>query len=298
MMMQEAPMRLMDDNHQHHGHAGRTDGAPAGSNEGEPLPSPVDYDTELRLHNGVFSRALPIGPDDRVLDIGCGTGQTTRAAARRAPRGSSLGVDISAPMIERARELSQAQGLSNVTFERADAQVHPFPSEQFDIAISRFGTMFFHDLVAAFANIGRALRPCGRLVMMVWQNHDDNEWSTSIQRALGSDEGGPLPVPPTLDPFSLSDPATVEAILDAARFADVTFTDVHQPVYYGRDIAAALDWIRGFSCTNDALKRLDSASAERAIQRLRESLAAHASRDGVWFDSRSWIVKAVRRQST
>jgi hypothetical protein len=87
----------------------------------------------------------------------------------------------------------------------------------------------------------------------------------------------------------------VEGILDAAGFAGVTFTDVHEPVYYGPDVAAALDWVRGFTSTNDLLKRLEPAAAERALERLRETLAAHASRDGIWFDSRAWIVTARRR---
>jgi hypothetical protein len=87
----------------------------------------------------------------------------------------------------------------------------------------------------------------------------------------------------------------VEGILDAAGFADATFTDVHEPVYYGPDVAAALDWVRGFTCTNDVLKRLDPVAAERALKRLRETLAAHASGDGIWFDSRAWIVTASRR---
>jgi hypothetical protein len=96
-------------------------------------------------------------------------------------------------------------------------------------------------------------------------------------------------------PFSLANPTTVEGILDAAGFAGVTFTDVHEPVYYGPDVAAALDWVRGFTCTNDVLKRLDPVAAERALKRLRETLAAHASGDGIWFDSRAWIVTARRR---
>src|ERR1700683_564465 len=93
----------------------------------------------------------------------------TREAARMARAGSALGVDISVSAIERARELAQAQGVRNITFECADAQVHPFPEKHFDLAISRFGTMFFADPVAAFGNAGRALRSAGRLVMMVWQ---------------------------------------------------------------------------------------------------------------------------------
>ena len=84
-------------------------------------------------------------------------------------------------------------------------------------------------------------------------------------------------------------------ILEAAGFADVAFTDVREPVYYGPDVAAALDWVRGFACTREALERLDPAAMERALGRLREMLTGHLSGDGVWFDSRAWIVSARRR---
>jgi SAM-dependent methyltransferase len=177
----------------------------------------------------------------------------------------------------------------NVTFERADAQVHRFPSERFDLAMSRFGTMFFDDPVAAFANVGRALRPAGRLVMMVWQAGERNEWEVAIRQSLQAvaSEG--------LGAFSLADPPTVAEILEAAGFAGVTFTDVREPVYYGPDVAAALDWVRGFRCTSDVLDQLDPADAAGAFGRLGEMLAAHLSDDGVWFDSRAWIVSGRRR---
>jgi ubiquinone/menaquinone biosynthesis C-methylase UbiE len=101
------------------------------------------------------ARGVRIRPGDHVLDIGCGAGQTTRDAARLAVAGSVLGVDVSAPMIECARRLTDAAGLQNVDFERADAETHHFPAEHFDVVISRFGTMFFRDSVAAFTNIAR-----------------------------------------------------------------------------------------------------------------------------------------------
>jgi hypothetical protein len=87
----------------------------------------------------------------------------------------------------------------------------------------------------------------------------------------------------------------VQQILEAAGFADLAFTDVHEPVYYGPDVAAALNWVRSFACTSEVLKRLDPAAAARAAGRLRQALAAHMSDDGVWFDSRAWIVTARRR---
>jgi SAM-dependent methyltransferase len=255
-------------------------------------PPLMDYDAELRLLNEVLRRAYGVERHDHVLDIGCGAGQTTREAARLAAEGGALGVDVSEDAITRARDLARAEGIRNVTFEHADAQVHPFPSSRFDLAISRFGTMFFLDSVAAFANIGRALQPAGRLVMMVWQGHELNEWSLAIEESLGGSSHAPASEAP--DPFSLADPARVEGVLDTAGFTDVTFADVDQPIYFGRDVAAGLEWIRGFTCTKEVLARLGSASAERALGRLQETLAAHASTDGVWFDSRAWIVKARR----
>ena len=97
------------------------------------------------------------------------------------------------------------------------------------------------------------------------------------------------------DPFSLADPPAVTEILEAAGFADVTFTDVHEPVYYGPNVSSALDWVRGFTSTGNALQRLDPAAADRALGRLRETLAAHTSDDGVWLNSRAWIVTAHRQ---
>ena len=257
--------------------------------------SRVDYDAELQRHHQVLRRAWGIRPDDHVLDIGCGAGQTTRDAARLARDGSALGVDVSAAMIERARQLTETAGLPNVSFERADAAVHPFPARSFDVAISRFGTMFFADPGAAFANIERALRPGGRLVMMVWREHEANEWSVLIERALAAGPGPPASAPTQPGPFSLADPTLTERMLEAAGFVEASFTDVHVPVYYGPDVPAALEWIRGFSSVAEALQPLDPASAERALERLRQALAANVSAEGVWLDSRAWLVAARRR---
>jgi SAM-dependent methyltransferase len=259
----------------------------------QPRVGRVDYDAELRLHDEVLCRTYGIRADDRVLDIGCGTGRTTRDAARSAADGSALGVDLSASMIERARELARAESVHNVAFAQGDAQVHRFPEGGFDLAISRFGTMFFDDPVAAFANIAVALRPGGRLVMMVWQKHEHNEWNVAIERALAP-VGSPVPVPEGREPFSLADQGTVEAILGAAGFGEAAFTDVRRPVYYGPDVAAALEWVGGFTSTRESLTRLGAAAAEQALERLREALAAHAGEGGVWFDSRAWIIEARR----
>ena len=249
-----------------------------------------DYDAELRLHNEFFRAAARVGSRDRVLDIGCGTGQSTREAARAAVAGSAVGVDLSARMLERARQLSDDQGLPNITYQQADAQVHRFPPTHFDLCISRFGAMFFADPVAAFTNIGRALRPAARLVLLLWQERDRNEWATAIRQTLtaaSATHRGP-------DPFSLADPTVTEGILADAGFAEVSFTDVHEPVYYGPDSATAFDAVLRLWEFKDLLANLDAVTAEQARTRLRATLAAHNTDGGVYFDSRAWIITARR----
>ena len=130
--------------------------------------------------------------------------------------------------------------------------------------------------------------------MMVWQAYERNEWAVAIHQALHvADE--PMASPSRgPDPFSLADPPAVTALLEAAGFAHVAFADVREPVYYGPGVAAALDRVRGFTCTSHVLKRLEPAAAVRAIGRLREALATHMSDDGVSFNSRAWIVTTRR----
>lgn len=254
----------------------------------------IDYDAELQLHNAQFRAALGIRAADRVLDIGCGTGQTTREAALAASDGDVLGVDIDGGMIVRARALADRDGVPNVRFEVGDAQVYPFRSGAFDVAISRFGTMFFSDPDMAFRNIGRAVRAGGRLVMMVWRAQDLNEWAVAIDQALGVGERGVAAVP-GLDPFSLAEPPTLRRILAAGGFADSEFRDVDVPVYYGPDVDAALAFIGRFANVCEALSRSGPRAAGAILARLRATLESRASERGVWLGSRAWIVTARRR---
>jgi SAM-dependent methyltransferase len=254
--------------------------------------SRMDYDAELQSHNAVLLPACAIRSHEHVLDIGCGAGQTTREAARLAATGSALGLDITEPMIVQARAAAAAEGLHNVRFEHGDAQVHSFVPRHCDVAISRYGTMFFADPIAAFRNIGGALRPGARLVMMVWQAHEANEWSIAVHRALAPYYS---PSPGAHDHFSLADPGTVERILRAAGLAGVNFSDTREPVYYGANVDAAIEWVRGFRFVVDILQRLDAAAAARVLDGLRATLAKNASEKGVWLDAREWIVTAERR---
>jgi SAM-dependent methyltransferase len=195
-------------------------------------------------------------------------------------------------MLQQARQLSDDEGLANITYQQADAQVHRFPRPRFDLCISRFGTMFFADPVAAYTNIGRALRPAARLMQLVWQERDRNEWATAIRQTLpvaSATPGGP-------DPFSLADPTVMEGILTAAGFTEVSFTDVHEPVYYGPDSATAFEAVLHLWEVKDLLANRDAAAAEQALTRLRTTLDAHTTGGGVYFDSRAWIVTAAHRR--
>ena len=240
------------------------------------------YDIELAAHHEHLRAAYGISPGDDVLDIGCGTGLTTRDAARAAAPGRVVGIDASERMLERARERTAGEGLDNIRYELGDAQVHRFEPASFDLAISRFGTMFFSDPAAAFANIAAALRPDARLVLLVWQRREHNEWMGAINAALGGATNTP---PSDTGPFSLGDAEATEGILERAGFHDVRFEDVREPVLYGHDLDAAIAFLGGLQSPPPA-----------TTDGLRELLMAHYTDErGVVLDSRSWLITARRR---
>jgi SAM-dependent methyltransferase len=251
-----------------------------------------DYDAELSRYNIRLRAAAGVRTADRVLDIGCGTGQTTREAARSATSGNAFGVDLSRPMVDRARQLSEGEGIRNIDFELADAQVHPFTPGDFTLGLSRFGTMFFTDPVAAFTNIGRALRPGARLVQLVWQAYDRQEWSNAIRQALAG--GRVAAAGPGHGAFSLADPTVAAGVLTAAGFTAVEITDVREPIYYGPDAAGARDALFDLRMVQDLVADLDAAATARALDRLLAMLDAHDTGEGVWFDSGAWLITARR----
>ncbi|HVV09792.1 class I SAM-dependent methyltransferase [Amycolatopsis sp.] len=242
------------------------------------------FEAETRAIDGRFRALAAVREDESVLDVGCGTGVSTRDLAPYA--GKVVGIDVSAVMLEHARKLSSE--LPNVRYEQGDAQTHPFPEAAFDLVVSRFGVMFFADPVAAFTNLARALRPGGRLAILVWQDRDHNEWSTAPHEALAP--GEELPPPPSA--FSFADPGPVTEILTGAGFGEPRFTEVRAPVYFGPDPATAEGFLLGLQGPKEAL----AASEDRrgALARLRSTLAGHATENGVLFDSRTWIVRAIR----
>jgi SAM-dependent methyltransferase len=251
------------------------------------------FDAGIAALNPRFFAAAAIEPTDRVLDVGCGCGMTTRTAARLAWRGSALGVDLSARMLERARARSAAEGLRNVGFEHADAQVHPFPARAFDVVISRMGAMFFNDPIAAFTNLAAATEPNGRLALLVWQALEDNEWLVAIRAAMADGRHLPTPPPDAPSAFALSDPARVRSILGDAGYHAIELQDLAEPMYLGDDAEDATGFVAAFA--GWMMADLDDAGKQRALDALRATMVEHDTGLGVMLRSRAWIVTATRR---
>ena len=252
------------------------------------------YDRSMAAHHDALMEAAAVRPTDAVLDVGCGNGEVTLEAARSAAAGSALGVDLSSQMLEVARRRADEAGLGNARFEQADAQVHPFAPEGYDLVVSRFGSMFFADPVAAFANLHRALRPGGRLVLATWQSVEHNEWIQVFPAALAQGRDVPLPQDSTPGPVGLADPDHVRSVLSKAGFSAVELAPHALPFVAGTDADEAFEFARTLGITEGMTQGLDEATKAAALESLRQAMLDHATPGGVVFDSGIWIVTAVR----
>ncbi len=259
----------------------------------------VRYQQRYDAMTGAFTESLlsaaAIEATDRVLDIGCGNGQTTRLAARRASRSLVLGVDLSSAMLDRARQATADEGLTNVAFERGDAQVHAFTPPAFDVALSRFGVMFFDDPVAAFTNIRRALRAGGRLAFLCWQEALRNEYiAVPLGAALAHvpvpDVGGP----DTPGPFSLADPGRIDEVLTRAGFEQVATAPLEAQMRLGKDAEDAVEFLGGTGLARALLESVEPAVAQRALDAVRDALRPYERPDGVHLAGAAWLVTARR----
>jgi SAM-dependent methyltransferase len=252
------------------------------------------YDRAVTGYHRRLLEAAAIAASDRVLDVGCGNGETTRDAARAAPRGSATGVDLSSAMIARARELAAAEGLVNATFVQADAQVHPFDVGAYDVVLSRFGAMFFADPVAAFTNLVSATRPGGRLALVTWRELKDNEWLQCMLDALALGRDLPVPPPGRPGPFGLADPSATRATLEAAGYESVEIAPVEEEFWAGADGEDAFGFTRGSGVVRGMTQDLDDRGRAQALEALRATLLEHETRDGVVFGSACWLVTGRR----
>lgn len=248
------------------------------------------FDAGVARYLQPFLDAAAIERTARVLDVGCGSGQTTREAARLASAGRVTGVDLSARMLELARRRAERDGLGNVRFVQADAQVADLG--RYDRVISRTGVMFFGDPVAAFTNLARALRPDGRLALSVWQPFEENEWLAAFLGAVAAGRDLAPPPPEGPGPFSLGDPERVRTVLGAAGFDEPEFVEAREPMFYGADVATAERMALGI--VGGLLAELDEPARTQAQAALRASLQAHLGPDGVTYRSAMWIITARR----
>lgn len=236
--------------------------------------------------------AAGIEPDSVVLDVGCGTGRSTREAARLARNGTVLGVDLSSKMLELARARAHQEGLGNVTFEQADAQVHPFPTRAHDAVLSSFGAMFFADPKAAFTNLAATVRSGGRLALLTWREMARNEWLVALRAALAV--GRDLPQPPVSvpGPFGLADEEHVRAVLGSAGFTEIVLEALDEPFVFGATADDAFAFLGSGGMARGMTQDLSDEDRARAFDALRQTFADHETPDGVVFGSSAWLITA------
>jgi len=238
--------------------------------------------------------ALGVAGGERVLDVGCGLGTTTRELARRVgPTGSAVGVDVGASGLARAR--AESSGAANASYLLADAQTHPFAAE-FHLCYSRFGLMFFDDPEAAFRNLRRALRPLGRLAAVVWGPPAACDWVKLPLRALGEllPSVGP-PRSPGPGPFSLSDGPALEALLRRAGFSEARADPLPLPMRCGATTAQAASFLLRFGPAAAALREAGPEGERvrpKAEELLAEALSARAGEQGILLSSQALLVTA------
>ena len=226
-----------------------------------------------------------------VLDVGCGTGATTRAIARRiVPDGTALGLDLSAPMIAHAEKLAEMEG-STARFLAGDAQTHNFPAAGFDLIVSRFGVMFFSDPVDAFANLRRAAKPGAALAMISWRSIEENPFMTVAERAaapllpdLPKRGGGP-------GQFAFADREHVHGILNAAGWTDISSDALDMRCAFP---AEALDtYLSLMGPVGQLLAKSDDATRDRVLSAIRDGFSEYISGPDIQFTAACWLTRAT-----
>jgi ubiquinone/menaquinone biosynthesis C-methylase UbiE len=241
----------------------------------------------------LIDRAKPRA-GERIVDVGCGCGATTIAFAQRVgPAGHVFGIDISAPMLTRARQIAPTE--LPVDFVLADATVYPFDPASFDLMVSRFGVMFFAEPAASFANMRRALRPSGRLTFACWREPRDNPWlMLPLQAVYQHVPKLPQLGPEDPGPFSFASEQRVRRILSAAGFSRVEMErcDLSLDVATGRGLDAALETALEIGPASRALEGQPPDLRAAAANSIREALTPFARGQTVLLPASIWIVTA------
>jgi ubiquinone/menaquinone biosynthesis C-methylase UbiE len=254
--------------------------------------------TGLGAHGEAALRLYSPAEDQRVLDIGCGFGDTTqRLAEIVGPNGEAVGVDVAERFIETARDESRLAGVANVRFMAADVQMTEF-EDRFDYAFSRMGTMFFANPVAALRNVRNALVPGGRLCMVVWRRKVDNDWMYRAEQTVEPFVTKPEETDePTCGPgpFSMADADTTSHILLNAGFEEIVFHRQDIDIWIGRDLDQAISLATALGPAGEAIRLAGEAADHVRPQieaALREALSEFVTPNGVVAPASTWAVAA------
>jgi SAM-dependent methyltransferase len=238
-----------------------------------------------------------VRPGECVIDVGCGTGTTTVQLAEAAgAHGSVLAIDISEPLLAVARRRCLEGGHANVRCVCADVQTHRFERGCHDLALSRFGVMFFDDPIAAFKNLSRALRPRGRLAFACWGGLEDNPWFALPLEVGVRRLGAPAPQPPRAPgPLALSEPDYIDQILTGAGFAEVRIEPKHTLLRGARSTRDEAELSTLFGPLARLIKERDADETVRQalVDELSDRLAPYATADGVRLPAATHLVTAV-----
>ncbi|MGI8939930.1 MAG: class I SAM-dependent methyltransferase [Iamia sp.] len=249
--------------------------------------------------------AAQLQPGERVLDVGCGTGPTTRRAARDVgAQGAVTGLDVASPMLERAAEIRTEPGVATIEWVVADAADWDPGKSRFDVVLSRFGVMFFDDPPAAFAALAQATRPGGRLHVAVWARRDQSElFELPLQVALaavGDEVGADVP-PVDGGPFSMGDAAEVLGLLGGAGWSEVVWDEQQVTLLMGGGLSPAEAAVAtlDFGPTRLVATGLDDEARDRMVAAITEAYQEHLDPDGhVTLDGTIIIVSATRPDTT
>lgn len=256
----------------------------------------------LHLHSAKVFPALPIHRGDKVLDVGCGWGDTAIELARRVgPYGSVIGLDCCDAFLDAGRADAKASKLTNLTFLAADVQTYPFKPAH-DFCFSRFGTQFFENPVAGLRNMRRSLRMGGAMTMIVWRTREDNPWLTLSKQVLLRH------LPPVKEdavtcgpgPFSMSDPEAVTQQLQIAGYSDIRFDRIDVEVMVGRDLDEAVAFQLAIGPAGEVYREAGKEALhlhDRLVAALKDALREFVRPEGVMMDSSSWMVTAKNFES-